>query len=110
MQAGLMFVIELIYKTNLGAIDAHMAAHMKFLKKVPHVRTLPCIGEERTSRWRDHPGGWGDRTEIEAIAREDPFYIHGLADIDGASSSAQVSALTTSRPESTPADHAPTRT
>ena len=28
-----MFVIELIYKADLGAIDAHMAAHVKFLKK-----------------------------------------------------------------------------
>jgi hypothetical protein len=32
-QADGMFVIELIYKADLGAIDAHMAAHMKFLKK-----------------------------------------------------------------------------
>ena len=28
-----MFVIELIYKVDLAKIDAHMAAHMKFLKK-----------------------------------------------------------------------------
>ena len=28
-----MFVIELIYKVPLAEIDAHMAAHVKFLKK-----------------------------------------------------------------------------
>ena len=28
-----MFVIELVYKADLSAIDAHMAAHVKFLKK-----------------------------------------------------------------------------
>ena len=28
-----MFVIELIYKVDLAEIDAHMAAHVKFLKK-----------------------------------------------------------------------------
>jgi len=28
-----MFVIELIYKTDLTQIDAHMRAHVKFLKK-----------------------------------------------------------------------------
>ena len=28
-----MFVIELVYKADLSRIDAHMAAHMKFLKK-----------------------------------------------------------------------------
>ena len=27
------FVIELVYKADLSAIDAHMAAHVKFLKK-----------------------------------------------------------------------------
>jgi uncharacterized protein YciI len=28
-----MFVIELTYKTTLAAIDANIAAHVKFLKK-----------------------------------------------------------------------------
>ena len=28
-----MFVIELIYKAALDEIDAHMGAHMKFLRK-----------------------------------------------------------------------------
>ena len=28
-----MFVIELVYKADLARIDAHMTAHVKFLKK-----------------------------------------------------------------------------
>jgi uncharacterized protein YciI len=28
-----MFVIELTYNTDLATIDAHMAAHVRFLKK-----------------------------------------------------------------------------
>ena len=28
-----MFVIELTYKVDLAEIDAHMAAHVKFLRK-----------------------------------------------------------------------------
>ena len=28
-----MFVIELVYKADLGEIDAHMTAHVRFLKK-----------------------------------------------------------------------------
>ena len=28
-----MFVIELVYRADLRVIDAHMAAHVKFLKK-----------------------------------------------------------------------------
>jgi uncharacterized protein YciI len=75
-----MFVIELIYKTELTKIDAHMAAHVKFLKKyyasghfVISGRKIPrdggiilAVGESRQ--------------EIETIVREDPFHAHGLAD------------------------------
>ena len=28
-----MFIIELIYKSDLAQIDAHMVAHVRFLKK-----------------------------------------------------------------------------
>src|SRR5688572_23568964 len=75
-----MFVIELIYKTELTKIDALMAAHVKFLKKyyasghfVISGRKIPrdggiilAVGESRQ--------------EIETIVREDPFHAHGLAD------------------------------
>lgn len=75
-----MFVIELIYKAELTEIDAHMKAHVAFLKKhyaagrfVVSGRKIPrdggiilALGESRA--------------EIEAIVREDPFCAHGLAD------------------------------
>ena len=75
-----MFVIELIYKADLGAIDAHMAAHMKFLKK-------SCASGHFLVSGRKVPRDGGiilavgkSRIEVEAIAHEDPFYVHGLAD------------------------------
>ena len=76
-----MFVIELIYKADLGVIDAHMAAHMKFLKKYYKSGNFLISGRKIP---RD--GGIilavGDsRAAVEAIAHEDPFYEHGLADI-----------------------------
>ena len=75
-----MFVIELIYKADLAKIDAHMAAHMKFLKKhyasgafLVSGRKIPrdggiilAVGESRQA--------------IEAIAKEDPFVTKGLAE------------------------------
>jgi len=76
-----MFVIELIYKAPLTAIDKHMAAHMKFLK------THYASGRFLVSgRKVPRDGGiivatGDDREEIEAIAHEDPFYTHGLAEI-----------------------------
>jgi uncharacterized protein YciI len=76
-----MFVIELNYKADLAAIDAHMAAHVKFLKKyyasghfLVSGRKIPRDGGIILAVGRD-------REEIEAIAREDPFYARGLADV-----------------------------
>ena len=76
-----MFIIELIYKAPLKDIDASMAAHMKFLKKYYAARNFLVSGRKVP---RD--GGIilavGDgREEVEAIAREDPFYVRGLADV-----------------------------
>ena len=76
-----MFVIELIYKADLKQIDAAMGAHMKFLRKyyasgnfVVSGRKIPrdggiilAVGESRDA--------------VEAIAKEDPFYTKGLADV-----------------------------
>jgi uncharacterized protein YciI len=75
-----MFVIELVYKASLDEIDAHMAAHVRFLQKyyasghfVVSGRKIPrdggiivAVGESRE--------------RIEAIMSEDPFCARGLAD------------------------------
>ncbi len=75
-----MFVIELVYKASLDEIDAHMAAHVRFLKKyyasghfVVSGRKIPrdggiivAVGESRE--------------RIEVIMSEDPFCARGLAD------------------------------
>jgi uncharacterized protein YciI len=76
-----MFVIELTYKAPLQAIDASMSAHTKFLKKYYAAGKFLVSGRKIP---RD--GGIilavGDsREQIEAIAREDPFYARGLADV-----------------------------
>jgi uncharacterized protein YciI len=75
-----MFVIELIYKAGLNDIDAHMAAHVKFLKKYYKAGNFLVSG-------RKIPRDGGiilavgvSRAAIEAIVHEDPFYEHQLAD------------------------------
>jgi uncharacterized protein YciI len=75
-----MFVIELVYKAELTEIDAHMAAHVKFLKKyyasghfVVSGRKIPRDGGIILAVGKS-------RQEIEAIVREDPFHAHGLAE------------------------------
>jgi len=76
-----MFVIELIYKTDLGAIDAHMAPHMKFLKKYYASGHFLVSGRKVPRDGGIILAVGKSRTEIEAIAHEDPFYVHGLADV-----------------------------
>jgi len=80
MQAAAMFVIELIYKADLVEIDAHMAAHVSFLKKYYASGNFLVSG-------RKIPRDGGiilalgqSREEIEAIIKEDPFYEHRLAE------------------------------
>ena len=75
-----MFVIELIYKADLAVIDAHMAAHVKFLKKYYAAGNFLVSG-------RKIPRDGGiilavarNRRQIEAIIEEDPFCERGLAD------------------------------
>jgi uncharacterized protein YciI len=75
-----MFVIELIYKVALDEIDAHMAAHVRFLKKyyasghfLVSGRKIPRDGGIILAVGKSRP-------QIEAIVEEDPFHQRGLAD------------------------------
>lgn len=76
-----MFVIELVYTADLAKIDAAMKAHMAFLKRhyasghfLVSGRKIPRDGGIIIAVGRD-------RAEIEAIARQDPFCVRGLADV-----------------------------
>ena len=76
-----MFVIELVYKADLSRIDAHMAAHMKFLKKyyasghfVVSGRKIPRDGGIILAVGKS-------RDEIAALMMEDPFVAQGLAEV-----------------------------
>ena len=75
-----MFVIELVYRADLSAIDAHMAAHVVFLKKHYSAGHFLVSG-------RKIPRDGGiilavakTRQQIQTIVEEDPFYQRGLAD------------------------------
>ena len=74
-----MFVIELIYQADLAEIDAHMAAHVAFLKKhyasghfLVSGRKVPRDGGIILAVGKNRP-------EIEAIIARDPFVVRGLA-------------------------------
>ena len=75
-----MFVIELIYKVDLAEIDAHMRAHVKFLKKYYAAGNFLVSGRKIPRDGGIILAVGKSRREIEAIVEEDPFHEHGLAD------------------------------
>jgi uncharacterized protein YciI len=75
-----MFVIELTYKADLQKIDAHMAAHVRFLKKYYASGNFLVSGRKILRDGGIILAVAQRRQDIEAIIQEDPFYAHGLAD------------------------------
>lgn len=75
-----MFVIELIYKAELSAIDAAMGAHMAFVKKHYAAGTFLVSGRKIPRDGGIILAAGKTRAEIEAVMGEDPFCARGLAD------------------------------
>jgi uncharacterized protein YciI len=76
-----MFVIELTYQAPLSAIDTQMKAHVAFLRKYYSAghflvsgRQIPRVGGIILAVGES-------RDQIEAIMAEDPFVLHGLAQV-----------------------------
>ena len=78
-----MFVIELIYKAGLPDIDAHMPEHMEFLRKHYAEGTFLVSGRKIPREGGIILAVGKSRAEVEAIARQDPFVAHGLAEVRG---------------------------
>ena len=75
-----MFVIELIYKAPLADIDAHMTAHVRFLKKYYSSGNFLVSGRKIPRDGGIILAVGRSREEIEGIVAEDPFHKQGLAD------------------------------
>jgi uncharacterized protein YciI len=76
-----VFVIELTYKVDLAEIDAHMKAHMAFLRKYYASGHFLVSGRKIPREGGIILAVGKDRQQIEAIIQEDPFCARGLADV-----------------------------
>ena len=76
-----MFIIELTYKVSLAEIDAMMAAHVRFLKKYYASGNFLASGRKIPRDGGIILAVGTSRQQIEALASEDPFVAHGLADV-----------------------------
>ena len=70
-----MFVIELTYKADLQKIDAHMAAHVRFLKKYYASGNFLVSGRKIPRDGGIILAAGKSRELIEEVVREDPFEI-----------------------------------
>ena len=77
---GALCIIELTYKVDLARIDAHMGAHMRFLRKHYGDGTFLLSGRKIPREGGIILAAGKTREEIEAIARADPFCANGLAE------------------------------
>ena len=77
---GPMFIIELTYKVDLSEIDAHMAAHMTYLRKHYAAGTFVVSGRHIPRKGGVIVALGKTREELEVIVAEDPFHRHALAD------------------------------
>jgi uncharacterized protein YciI len=75
-----VFVIELSYTADLARIDAHMRAHVVFLKKYYAAGHFLVSGRKIPRDGGIIMAVGRTRQEIEGIVAEDPFVAHGLAD------------------------------
>jgi uncharacterized protein YciI len=75
-----MFVIELIYKADLAAIDARMRAHVAFLKKYYAAGNFLVSGRKIPRDGGIIVALGSSRDQMQQIMAEDPFVAHGLAE------------------------------
>src|SRR5438093_9426694 len=75
-----MFVIELLYKADLAQIDAHMGAHVAFLKKHYAAGNFLVSGRKIPRDGGIILAVGKTREQIEAIVQEDPFIQRSLAE------------------------------
>jgi uncharacterized protein YciI len=75
-----MFVIELVYKADLSEIDAHMKAHMRFLKKYYDAGNFLVSGRKIPREGGVILAVGKSRQDVEVIVKEDPFVQRGLAE------------------------------
>jgi uncharacterized protein YciI len=75
-----MFVIELTYTAALAEIDAHMTAHVNYLKKHYAAGRFLVSGRKIPRDGGIILATGATKEEVEAIVKQDPFHVRGLAE------------------------------
>ena len=74
-----MLIVDITYTAPLSAIEQHLSAHRAFLQKHYDAGSLIASGP-KTPRTGGIIVANIDRTAMEALIQQDPFYLAGIAD------------------------------
>lgn len=75
-----MFIINLNYIVPLDQLDAHMAEHVKFLRKYYKLNRFVASGRKVPRTGGIILALAESKEEVERIISEDPFYINKVAE------------------------------
>ena len=75
-----MFIINLHYIVPLEQLDAHMGEHVKFLNKYYKQNVFVASGRKVPRTGGIILALAKSKEAVDEIIREDPFYIHKLAE------------------------------
>lgn len=75
-----MFIIDLHYIVPLDKLDEHMTEHVKYLHKYYKLNVFVASGRKVPRTGGIILALGKSKEEVEQIVRDDPFYIHKLAD------------------------------
>ncbi|MDP9960222.1 YciI family protein [Chryseobacterium lathyri] len=77
-----MFIISLTYKTALENVERFIPEHNIFLEKHYHSGNFIASGRKEPRTGGIILADAVSKKEVEEIIKEDPFYIHQVADYD----------------------------
>jgi len=78
----LMFLISLQYKRPLTEVDAHLPAHVEYLKSQYATGNFLLSGRKNPRTGGIIFSSVKTREALKAIIEQDPFYRHEIADYD----------------------------
>lgn len=77
-----MFIISLNYKKPLSEVDAHLSAHVEYLKSQYATGSFLLSGRKNPRTGGIILARVKTKVELETIIEQDPFYRHQIADYD----------------------------
>jgi len=77
-----MFIIQLTYKASIEEVDKYLVSHREFLDIGYHKNYFIASGPQNPRTGGIILSSLKDRTELEKFLKDDPFFIHGIAEYE----------------------------